>query len=120
MRPPYGICMPIRVARVIDGDTIEVTLPSGRSCVVRIDGYDAPEKNTENGVRAAVDLKQLLDGSPECALWLAWPTDRDNNGKLDLDELLHQFLVIGERIRGTVFAGDTAVDQWMIENGHTK
>lgn len=117
--PPHGLSLPIQCVRVIDGDTIEAMLPSGRSCILRIDGYDAPERNTARGVLATEALERLLD-SRELTLWISWPKDTDKNGKLDLDEILKHLLVIGERLRGTLWSGSCRVDEWMTQRGHKK
>ena len=116
--PPHGLSLPIHWRRVIDGDTIEAPLPSGRSFILRIDGYDAPEKRSAGGLAAAHALESLLEESRECTMWLSLPEDKDKDGRLDLDEMLHHFLVIGERVRGTLFADSSRVDIWMIDHGH--
>ena len=56
--------VPARVERVIDGDTIDVTLDLGwrlyKRDHVRLAGINAPEKNTPEGVVARDRLAELL------------------------------------------------------------
>lgn len=61
----YG---PYDVVRVVDGDTVVLSI-GGRNEKVRLIGIDAPEsvhpdsrKNTEEGVKASEHLSSLLDG----------------------------------------------------------
>ncbi len=118
--PPHGLSLPLRWHRVIDGDTIEALLPSGRSAPVRIEGFDAPELRQSNGMSAKHALEALLEQTDDCELtaFVPLPIDRDKSGKLDLDELLKAFSF--ERLRAYLFAGSIRVDLWMIEHGHVK
>ena len=118
--PPEGACIPIGWSRIVDGDTFEAILPSGRKVMVRPTGFDAPERNTPGGAEATHALESLLEQTHSLRIWLPWPEDTDNDGVLDLDEILHQWLCIGERIRPYVFADSHRVDLWMIEHGHDK
>lgn len=54
----------VRVVRVVDGDTLEVRLPSGRVESVRLVGINAPESGECLSARAAARLAALVAGGP--------------------------------------------------------
>ncbi|MDP1636221.1 MAG: thermonuclease family protein [Gallionellaceae bacterium] len=53
--------LPATLTRVIDGDTLKVTLDSG-PITVRLHGIDAPERNQANGAAATKLLRALVEG----------------------------------------------------------
>src|SRR5262245_29829089 len=57
-----GLVLVATVARIVDGDTIDVKLDSG-PMRVRMQGIDAPERGQPSGGEATALLKQLIDGS---------------------------------------------------------
>ena len=118
--PPHGLSLPVRWSRVIDGETIEALLPSGRSVVLRIEGFHAPNSQQSDGLAAKHALELLLEETADSELtaFIPLPDNRDKNGKLDLDEPLKAFAF--ERLRAHLFAGSIRVDLWMIEHGHVK
>ena len=117
--PPYGISLPIRWKRVIDGDTLEVILPSGRTSRIRVEGFDAPELAAELGMEAKHALESLLEGSDgELTAFIPLPEDKDESETLDIDELLSAFSF--ERLRAYLFIGSIRIDLWMIDHGHVK
>ena len=118
--PPEGLTTRIRWKRVIDGDTIEVVLRSGRLARVRIAGFDAPEARSVDGIAATHALTGLLETTADkpLRLYIPAPEDKDKNGTLDLDELLS--ILSFERVCAYLFAGTIRVDLWMIEHGHVK
>lgn len=105
---------------MIDGDTLEAVLPSSRSCKIRIEGFDAPEAPTPQGRDAKHALESLLEAQAHLPLtaFLFLPEDKDEDGILDLDELMA--VLSFERIRAYLFAGSIRVDLWMREQGHQK
>jgi hypothetical protein len=112
--PPHGLALPVKLKRVIDGDTIEVLLPSGRAAHIRIEGYDAAEMNQLEGRAAKHDLETLLEVNAGLGLtaFIPLPEDKDKNGTLDMDELFRALSF--ERIRAWLFAGRIRVDAWMM------
>ena len=106
--PPYGLCLSIYWRRVLDGNTIEAILPLGGNFTLRIDGYDTPEKSSENGLAAIHALEGLLEQATKCTLWLNLPQESDHFPKFE-----------NTTIRGTLFADSTRVDLWMIEHGYS-
>lgn len=116
--PPHGLSVPVVVQRVIDGDTLEVILPSGRSIHIRVEGFDAPEPTTTRGKVATQALENLLGPNEVLTAFVPLPEDKDKNGKLDLDELLK--VLSFTRIRAYLFAGLVRIDAWMVAHGHVK
>ena len=53
----------IRNIFVIDGDSLEGTLPSGERCEIRLAGIDAPELTQSYGVDACDFLESMIDRS---------------------------------------------------------
>jgi endonuclease YncB( thermonuclease family) len=66
---PPGHRIPARVTHVTDGDTVDVTFPSGASLAVRVIGIDTPEEHrpatpVECGARAAArSMASLAEGA---------------------------------------------------------
>lgn len=118
--PPHGLSLPVHCHRIVDGDTIEAILPSGRSTKLRLEGFDAPDMGQPHGAEAKDALESLLDETADSPLtaFVPLPEDRDHDGKLDIDELLRALSF--ERVRAYLFAGTVRVDLWMIEHGHVK
>lgn len=82
-------------ATVIDGDTIRVD-----ELKVRIWGLDAPEMDTQEGIKAKEALLQLAEGKKvRC----------EPNGDISYD-----------RVVAKCFVGDQDIAEWMIESGHAK
>jgi endonuclease YncB( thermonuclease family) len=50
----------VRVTGIVDGDTITVRDPAGRTAMVWIDGIDAPESRQPYGARAKYSLRNLV------------------------------------------------------------
>ena len=75
-----------KINRVVDGDTIDVTIDLGFDLYkkerVRVAGVDTPEKRTrdkeekELGLDATAWLKEKLDGAISCLLYTS-PSPRD-------------------------------------------
>ncbi len=114
--PPHGISLPVRWKRVIDGDTLEVLLPSGRDCKIRVKGFNAPELPTQEGRYAKHALESLLEGTADepLTIYIPLPRDKDGNGQLDLTELLA--VLSFERVCAYLYAGHYRVDTWMVEH----
>lgn len=53
---------PVTVARIVDGDTFEASLPDGSTRRVRLAAIDAPELSNCGGSEAAAALGQLISG----------------------------------------------------------
>lgn len=113
-RPPYGLCIPVTLVEVVDGDTVRVKL-YGKDCSVRIQGYDAPEKTLrggttpeekERGILARQELEQFLEAH-EVSMWIPYEPR--------LEDLLSL-----NRVKARLFAGENDVTEWMIQRGHIK
>ena len=59
---PEGQLVKATVIRVVDGDTLVVSLGQGEPVRVRVIGYDAPETNQPFGDAATKFVKALLEG----------------------------------------------------------
>ena len=59
---PEGQLVKATVVRVVDGDTLVVSLGQGEPVRVRVIGYDAPETNQPFGDAATKFVKALLEG----------------------------------------------------------
>jgi micrococcal nuclease len=99
-----------KVNRVVDGDTIDITIDLGFSIHydvrVRMYGINAPESRTRDleekkrGLAAKARLVQLLhDGE------LTIKTSKDGTGKYG-------------RLLGEIYSGDININQQLIEEGH--
>lgn len=93
--------------RVIDGDTVDLTIDLGFSIFrrekIRLLGINAPEmtgRSAAEGARAAAILYELLKGQP-----LTIHTRKDKEDKYG-------------RMLGTLYAGTRNVNQAMIEGGY--
>jgi len=75
IRPEFGLCLPCRVRRCRDADTIEISLPgSDRVWAIRLAGIDAPERNTEAGKRAKAWVEGVLEeAADQLAVWIPAP-----------------------------------------------
>ena len=52
----------IGIARVIDGDTLELQHPIAPPFRIRLEAIEAPERHTPAGKRATADLAALIEG----------------------------------------------------------
>ncbi|MBM2827391.1 MAG: Micrococcal nuclease-like protein [Dehalococcoidia bacterium] len=92
----------VRVVRVIDGDTIEVQLPSGATERVRYIGIDTPERGECYYAEATARNQQLAMGK-EVRL------ERDITDREKFGRLLRY-----------VYVGDTLVEAKLVEEGYAK
>jgi len=104
IRPPVGICLPCTVTRVIDGDTVEVTLPgSQRPLAIRLLDCWAPERKTPRGVIEEAEETHLFVPAPE-----------------DCRHLLADLFSFG-RLLGHIFIGASeTLSERMVKTGHAK
>lgn len=109
--PPHGICLPCTVTRVIDGDTVEVTLPgSSRPLPVRLLDCWAPERRTPRGDLAKSYAINVLEEATETHLFVPAPDDTRH--------LLADLLSFG-RLLGHVFISpDETLSERMVRTGH--
>src|SRR5690606_8515746 len=71
--PDYGICLPVKVVRVIDGDTVEVKLPrSTYQWKLRLIDCWAPELNTAAGKQAKAAAQEFVKGAT-CSVYIPAP-----------------------------------------------
>ncbi len=71
----------VKLARVVDGDTVVVVTPKGRTERVRLLGIDAPERNQPGGVEAAALLTRLV-GVDSLLLEVPPRGSRDSYGRV--------------------------------------
>ena len=73
-RPPYGLCLPCRLVRVRDGDTVEVSLPgSDRVYALRLIDCWAPEtrgKERMLGLRSKSAAQRMLANAKQLAVFV--------------------------------------------------
>lgn len=111
-RPPYGLCLPCRCIRVIDGDTVIVSLPgSSREWTIRLLDCWAPEMDTPQGRRARDFLVHHLDDVDDLAIFVPAPKNpiRVLQSLVSFDRVLaHVFLPDGRDISSIMVAGGLA------------
>lgn len=86
-----------RVSRVVDGDTIRVSLQTGE-IVVRLDSIDAPERHQAWGDEAKGALGRKIEGQDVSV------------------EVVSQDRY--ERLIGTIYLGEENINAWMVRGGH--
>lgn len=109
--PPYGLCSPCRVRRVIDGDTVEVSLPeSDRVWPIRLLDCWAPERNTVEGQAAKLFAQRVVDEAEgELSLFVPAP---------ESGLRLMQVLTMG-RVLGHIYVGtEDTLSEIMVRSGH--
>ncbi len=117
--PPHGVSLPVRWHRTIDGDTVEVLLPSTRRAQVRLLDCWAPELSVPEGRAAKHAVDGLLEETADQVLTLFCPLPRSTDGdqRLDLVELLRGGTSFS-RLLGRLFAGSIDVGEWLVDHGH--
>lgn len=112
MRPEFGLCLPCRVRRCRDADTIEVSLPgSDRVWAIRLEGIDAPELRTAAGKAAKAWVEAVLDeAADDLAVWIPAPKDATR---------LLKGLLTFDRIVGDVWVGtERRLSRMLVDAGH--
>ena len=98
-----------RLIRVLDGDTISVSIDLGfhmhYRAFVRLAGFDAPERNTEAGFKAREYLIDLLS---------------DTTIPLIIKTLMNKEFEKYGRVLGSVMHGTVNVNTEMVKAGHVK
>ncbi len=120
-RPPFGLCLPCRCVRVIDGDTVVVSLPgSHREWRVRLLDCWAAEMDTPQGRRARDFLVHHLDGADDLALFVPAPKDplRLLSSLVSFDRVLaHVFLPDGRDVSSVMVEGGLAAGEKPLKSG---
>jgi len=101
-KPDAGLGTAVKLERVIDGDTVVVSVT--RSFPVRIRGLRAPEHNQPGGPEATAALTKLLNSGAELFIFIHHP-DKYITGINSFD-----------RVLADMYAADQNVAQWMIDN----
>lgn len=76
-RPPLGLCLPCQLSRVVDGDTIEVTITGGVAWRLRLIDCWCPEvrgADREKGLAAKRAAEQALEKATSMAVFVPLPT----------------------------------------------
>lgn len=102
--------VPARLERVVDGDTLDVTLDLGwklyKRDLVRIEGIDAPELSTDAGKAARLALIGRLDVAVDLLVV-----------SVGLDKYGRALATVYEPAAAN---GDYSLGRWMILNGYAK
>ncbi len=117
--PPYGVCVPVSIERVIDGDTVEVAVIdtiTGRTGLtlfsVRLLDCWAPESRgpeREAGLMSKRYLQGLFDSNPQQkSLWIPFT---------DAQHTLATIMSMG-RVLGRIFIGPIDVSGLMVSAGY--
>ena len=110
-RPSYGLCLPCRLVRVIDADTVVISLPgSEREWHIRLLHTWAPEKNTKRGLAGKYMAEQLLEEhAADLAVFIPSPTRPT--------KILQDILTFG-RLLGYIFLDDkTTLNEELVKAG---
>ncbi len=108
-RPPNGLCLPCTVTRVIDGDTVEISVRSERRYKIRLLDCWAPEKRTPEGEASTAYAEVLVAEAGETHVFI--PTPRTAN--------IFSEVMTFERVLAHVFISSTeTLSQRMVEAGH--
>lgn len=113
MRPPSGLCLPVRYHRCRDGDTVEVSLPqSSYIHPVRLIDCWCPEKNEEGYLEAKEFAENILENCED--LYLFIPLDSPG---LNLQKALLSF----DRVLGELWVSPTqTLNQMLVEAGYAQ
>lgn len=109
--PPYGLCLPVKCRRIVDGDTVVVAFAgSDREWSVRLLDCWAPERNTVEGQAAKLFAQRVIDeAADELSLFIPAPPD----AKHPLD------LFTFGRILAQIFVGtEDTLSEIMVRSGH--
>lgn len=113
-RPPYGLCLPVIVDRVIDGDTVVVRFrQGGLQWRVRLRGVNCPEvkgPRKAHGIAAKEYVQSVLDAkSGTLAVHIEPPENPD--------ELLG--ITTFNRLVGEIWLdNDTKLSDVLVASGH--
>lgn len=109
-RPPPGLCLPVTIAEVRDGDTVVVQLPrSPYKWPVRLLECWAPELNTPEGKKAKAFAQEVLFDIDQLYLWIPAPQEV---------EVLLKNLTF-DRLLGHLFLdSETTLSEMMVRTGH--
>lgn len=113
-RPAYGLCLPIVVDRVIDGDTIAVQFrKGGLRWRIRLRGVNCPEIKGQckaHGLAAKEYVQSVLDAKADTLAVHIEPPD-------DPDELLS--MATFNRLVGEIWLdNDTKLSDVLVASGH--
>jgi len=111
MRPPVGICVPVRYERCRDGDTVEVTLPkSDYIYAVRLADCWCPELREDCGIEAKEFAESVLEDAERVHLFV--PLDGVNTNVLAA-------LTTFDRIVGVLWVSPTkSLNEMLVEAGY--
>lgn len=105
--PPHGICLPCRVRRVVDGDTIDVSLAwSDAIWRIRLLECWVADK-TESDARARALIEDLTSRARQTSVFIPI-----GQGEAHVSELLTL-----DRVLGRVFANDMDLSAHLVSMG---
>jgi endonuclease YncB( thermonuclease family) len=118
-RPPLGICVPVKVVGVHDGDTLTVQVGDAAhqglfTWPVRLKDCWAPETNKPlekaRGIQAREYLKKVLAGAKDCALFVSFEDLGPEQNPLARITTL-------SRLVGKLYVNDQDVGEQMVRAG---
>jgi endonuclease YncB( thermonuclease family) len=109
-RPPPGLCIPVVIAGVRDGDTVDVRLPrSPYKWAIRLIDVWAPELSTPEGKKAKAFVEDVVADIDQLYLWLPAPRD--------VESLLKNLTF--DRLPGHLFvSSDRTLNEMIVSAGH--
>lgn len=106
---PYNKPFRVRVANVIDGDTVEIVWMHGgkvptRMCL-RVDGVDTPEKRTKNIMekKAGIKVKEIVEN------WI---------GENPIEAIFYEWDKFGFRIVGDLLINEILLSDFLLANSY--
>lgn len=111
--PPLGYTTPVKLVRVIDGDTIKVRLE--KEFIVRLKDFNAPEIRkpaSDEEIAKGKECKNLLNSLLPYELILFIPISKDN----DIGDVFS----IGSRVIGDIFVDNINIVEILKDFGFGK
>ena len=123
-RPPVGLCVPCRVVRVIDGDTVEIVAVTGLTWRVRLldcwchETNRGPERLRAKGAAAKAFAQECVDEARVCHVWV--PSGEDLEELVAKGKSVNPLdLATFNRVLGHLFVSDEAtLSELMVRAGH--
>lgn len=124
IRPAVGLCVPCRVVKVIDGDTVEIVAVTGLHWRIRLldcwchETNRGPDMRRAKGRAAKEFAQQAIDDARSCHLWI--PSGEDVERLVAAGAEANPLdLFTFNRLLGHVFVDDeTTLSELMVRAGH--
>jgi endonuclease YncB( thermonuclease family) len=113
-KPAFGLCLPVELVRVRDGDTVEVrVLGTALTWAIRLQDVWAPElrrgsdESKAQGQAAKEFLENYVAWRQDLALWIPLPVGPNILAALTFD-----------RLPGVLWSGGICINELMVEEGY--